>query len=166
VVFDLSFDQNGYGKLPTTKKSSTKVDQSIPITTKYPSKISSTCQNTTNAKHTVQISEPKPLEVHAKTKSNHCQEEPSAPPKQQQQQQPFLLESLLVITEGRGICDSNMQLPSHLYCVSRVFWSRDNGKTNICWNTNDPFFQFQQVSQTNTTNCITTFHSYLNRGLY
>ena len=55
-----------------------------------------------------------------------------------------------MITEGRDICDESQKLPSHLYCVSRVFWSKDNGKTNICWNTSDPFFQFQQVTPAST----------------
>lgn len=57
------------------------------------------------------------------------------------------MDSLLLITEGRdiGIQDSSPSAAIHLYCVSRVFWSKEKGQTKICWNSNNPFFQYQQV---------------------
>lgn len=58
-----------------------------------------------------------------------------------------VLQNLLMISEGKDILATHIdpQQSCNLYCISRVFWSKEIGRTKICWNTNHPCFQFQEV---------------------
>lgn len=59
----------------------------------------------------------------------------------------YILQNLLLISEGRDIlaADRSPWKSCNLYCISRVFWSKEIGRTSICWNTNHPCFHFQEV---------------------
>lgn len=141
VNVELSFEQNGYVK---------KLLKSIPNPTQVridTIKNGDNHQSITKQSQTNTIEVSKPLKANINTKSsNH--DDPTTTTSVTLKD--VYLDSLLLITEGRdvGIQDSSFSSFSsatHLYCVSRVFWSKEKGQTKICWNSNNPFFQYQQV---------------------
>ena len=145
---ELLFDQNG-GKSKVTKTMNKPIETAIPVRMhKQPIKTTTSTNQpqpilgtviTTKAPKRITIQQPvESLKINEKG----LEKQPGD--KYIQPQETFLLVSLLVITEGRGITSKEQTLP-HLYCVSRAFWNKEKGQTKICWNTSDPFFQYQQV---------------------
>ena len=59
-----------------------------------------------------------------------------------------LLKSVLFIGEGRGVsCSSKGDLarPANCFLVCRMFWDEEASRSQVCWNTLDPEFNFIQV---------------------
>ncbi|XP_066911163.1 C2 domain-containing protein 3-like isoform X2 [Clytia hemisphaerica] len=155
VDIELLFDQNG-GKSKLTKTMNKPMESSIPI--RMHKQVVNTSTNSINkqqqpklkpgtiitTKAPKRITTQQPLDALIINGQQQYYQEKQPTDRQSKHQETLLLDSLLVITEGRGITSKDLT-PPHLYCVSRAFWNKEKGQTKICWNSSDPFFQYQQI---------------------
>ena len=59
-----------------------------------------------------------------------------------------VLKSLLFIREGKSVSSNSigrLATPTNSYLVCRMFWDEVASKSQVCWNSLDPEFNFVQV---------------------
>lgn len=140
LSIDFTFDLNGHVKSSASRSTVKNIQPTLPV----------------KVQNQPEVPQPSvEFKNHPETPQKLIAQKPTVTFQEKRNKRILSMSSLLSINEGRGIylsdSDSVSQATCHLYCVARVFWHKENSKTQICWNTNNPLFQFQEITHIELT---------------